>query len=77
MTSSVHISLAGMNPGPERDKLLAIPTGLTLKPSDVDLLVGAGEAAVRDFPGLKGFLSNYPPRPAARFSRLHLAARHE
>src|SRR5215472_3274903 len=38
----VHISLAGAPPGPETDKLLAIPTGLTIAKDDVDLLVAAG-----------------------------------
>lgn len=73
----VHISLAGMKPGPERDALLAIPTGLTLKPSDADLLVAAGEAAIRNSQALQAFLSNYPPRPIATSSRLRTAARHE
>lgn len=73
----VHISLAGMKPGPERDALLAIPTGLTLKPSDADRLVVAGEAAVRNSQALHSFLNNYPARPAT--ARLHprLAARDE
>jgi len=73
----VHISLAGIKPGPEKDALLAIPTGLTLKPSDADLLVAAGDAAVMNSQALHAFLSNYPPRPAGGSSRPRMAARDE
>lgn len=73
----VHISLAGMKPGPERDTLLAIPTGLTLKPGDADLLVAAGEAAVRNSQALQAFLRGYPSQQVAGSSTLHMAARNE
>jgi len=73
----VHISLAGMNPGPERDALLAIPTGLTLKPNDADLLVAAGESAVKDSLALRAFIGNYPPRPPVDSPRQRMAARDE
>jgi NTE family protein len=60
----VHLSLSGMSPGPEKDKLLAIPTGLTIDREDVDRLIKAGHDAVTDSAQLKAFLSDYPPRPA-------------
>ena len=63
----IQISLSSMPPGPDRDALLAIPTGLTLKPRDVDLLVAAGETAVAQSATLRAFLSHYPPyRPVPR-----------
>src|SRR5215472_5932060 len=37
----IHISLAAMPAGPEKEKLLAIPTGLTIDRADVDRLVDA------------------------------------
>jgi NTE family protein len=67
----IHISLAAMPEGPEKAKLLAIPTGLTLQHDDVDLLVAAGEAAITNSAPLQAFLANYPARPAAT----HVAAR--
>ncbi len=60
----VHISLAEMAPGPENDRLLAIPTGLTLSREDVDLLVAAGRAAVLNSEPLRQFLADYPPHCA-------------
>lgn len=59
----VHISLTSMPSSPEKDELLAIPTGLTLQPHDVDLLAAAGQAAVTASEPLRQFLDNYPPRP--------------
>jgi NTE family protein len=59
----VHISLAAMPESPEKDQLLAIPTGLSLQQHDVDLLVAAGETAVTTSQPLHQFLDNYPPRP--------------
>ncbi|MBR0682677.1 patatin-like phospholipase family protein [Roseomonas eburnea] len=66
----VHISLTGRPESPEKDRLLAIPTGLTLERDDVDLLVRAGYEAVLRSPRLRTFLGAYPaaavaPRPAA------------
>ena len=57
----VHISLASMPDGPEKAELLAIPTGLTIQPHDVDLLVAAGQAAITTSEPLRHFLDNYPP----------------
>src|SRR6185436_1836899 len=62
----IHISLAAMPEGPEKAALLAIPTGLTLKHDDVDLLVAAGEAAVSGSAPLRAFLANYPPQQGNR-----------
>jgi len=59
----IHISLSAMPEGPEKDALLAIPTGLTLKSEHVDLLVAAGEAAVVNAAPLQQFLASYPPQP--------------
>jgi NTE family protein len=58
----VHISLAAMPDSPEKDQLLAIPTGLSLPQHDVDLLVAAGATAVTTSEPLRQFLDNYPPR---------------
>jgi NTE family protein len=65
----IHISLATMPAGPEKDKLLAIPTGLTVARSDVDLLVDAGRAAIVTSEPLRLFLQDYAlrqPRLATR-----------
>jgi NTE family protein len=59
----IHISLAGMPDGPEKAELLAIPTGLTLQPHDVDLLVREGQAAITSSAPLRRFLDGYPPPP--------------
>jgi hypothetical protein len=59
----IHISLAEMPEGPEKATLLAIPTGLTVKREDVDLLVAAGEKAVTGSAPLRTFLANYPANP--------------
>ncbi|HTI80541.1 MAG TPA: patatin-like phospholipase family protein [Acetobacteraceae bacterium] len=61
----IHISLAEMVPGPEKDKLLAIPTGLSIPRSDVDQLIAAGEAAVTGSAELRAFLADYPALPIA------------
>ncbi|HTS94421.1 MAG TPA: patatin-like phospholipase family protein [Stellaceae bacterium] len=61
----VHISLSGMEPGPEKDKLLAIPTGLTIQREDVDLLVSAGHDAVLSSAALRQFIADYPPHRVA------------
>jgi hypothetical protein len=67
----VHISLASMPDGPEKAELLAIPTGLTLQPHDVDLLVAAGQTAITTSGPLHHFLDSYPPsmRGAQRTTR--------
>ncbi len=59
----VHISLAAMPDSLQKDQLLAIPTGLSLRQHDVDLLVASGETAVTTSEPLRQFLDNYPPRP--------------
>jgi len=59
----LHISLNEMAPGPERDRLLAIPTGLTISREDADLLVAAGRAAIMNAMPLRQFLDDYPVRP--------------
>jgi len=67
----VHVSLASMPDGPEKAELLAIPTGLTLQPHDVDLLVAAGQTAITTSGPLRHFLDSYPPsmRGAQRTAR--------
>ena len=55
------MSLAGMPEGPEKQKLLAIPTGLTIDKSDVDLLIEAGTAAVTGSAPLRQYLAGFPP----------------
>lgn len=60
----IHISLAGLPAGPEKDKLLAIPTGLTLERGDVDALVTAGARAVVESEPLRRFVESLEP-PAA------------
>jgi NTE family protein len=61
----VHISLTGMEPGPEKDRLLAIPTGLTIAREEVDALVAAGRAAVLNSTQLRRFIEEYPPKRIA------------
>ena len=58
----IHISLAGMPPGPQKDKLLAIPTGLTVSRPDADLLVEAGRAAIVTSEPIRLFLQSYARR---------------
>ncbi len=72
----VHVSLAGMPEGPEKQKLLAIPTGLTIDKSDVDLLIQAGTESVTGSAPLRQFLTGFPgdqpaepARSAPRVSR--------
>jgi hypothetical protein len=60
--SLLHISLAGLPDSPEKAKLLAIPTGLTLKKDDVDALVQAGHNAVLNSADLRAFIANYPQK---------------
>jgi NTE family protein len=59
----VRISLAGLPETPEKEKLLAIPTGLTLQRADVDLLVNFGHDSVMNSEQLRNFLADYPPAP--------------
>jgi len=63
----LHISLSELPDSPEKARLLAIPTGLTLKRTDVDLLVQAGHDAITRSAPLRAFLDGYVParEPAA------------
>jgi hypothetical protein len=61
----IHISLAAIPAGPEKDKLLAIPTGLTVARPDVDLLVEAGRSAIVTSEPLRLFLQDYARRRPA------------
>ena len=68
----IHISLAGLPDTPEKERLLAIPTGWTLKREDVDQLVHAGYDGIMRSTELRAFLDNYPPAPLpARTSSAH------
>ena len=58
----IHISLAAMPAGPDKDKLLAIPTGLTIDRPDVDRLIDAGRSAVVTSEPLRRFLADYALR---------------
>ena len=60
----IHVSLQGMKPGPEKDRLLAIPTGLTLQKEDVDLLITAGRNAIVKSEPLHAFFADYPQASA-------------
>jgi len=62
----IHISLAAMPAGPEKDKLLAIPTGLTIDRPDVDRLVEAGRSAIVTSEPLRLFLQDYAARRPVR-----------
>lgn len=46
----VHLSLSGIKDEATRKRLESIPTGLTIPDTDVDALVAAGEAAIKDSP---------------------------
>jgi len=74
----IHISLAGLPETPEKARLLAIPTGLTLKREDVDLLVQAGYNGITKSTELRAFLDDYPPAPlsagTSRVKRLAAAS---
>jgi NTE family protein len=59
----LHMSLANSSEGPNKDKLLAIPTGLTIPREDVDLLIQVGHDAITSSTELRNFLDGYPPAP--------------
>jgi hypothetical protein len=64
----VHIWLASI-PGPrERERLQAIPTGLTIPDEDVDLLVASGERLVQQNAKIRELISNLDgsTRPSQR-----------
>jgi NTE family protein len=54
----VHISLASIPDPQERQRLQAIPTGLTIPDADVDLLVGSGERLVQQNPTIRQLISD-------------------
>jgi NTE family protein len=51
----VHLSLAGVADAAERERLQQIPTGLSIDPADIALLVAAGEKQVKNSAGLSSF----------------------
>lgn len=55
----IHVSLAAMPPGPDKAKVLAVPTGLTIDRPNVDLLVEAGRSAITGAGPLRRFLQDY------------------
>jgi len=54
----VHISLASIPDPQERQRLQAIPTGLTIPDEDIDLLVSAGESLVQRNDAIHGLISD-------------------
>ena len=54
----VHISLASIPDPQERQRLQAIPTGLTIPDEDIDLLVSAGESLVQRNDAIRGLISD-------------------
>ena len=54
----VHISLASIPDPQERQRLQAIPTGLTIPDEDIDLLVNAGERLVQRNDAIRGLISD-------------------
>jgi NTE family protein len=72
-SAMVHVSLAALPDSPQRDRLLAIPTGLSIDRADVDVLVQAGHDAVLRSAALRSFLDTYPAAPVP--ARIRSAAR--
>jgi NTE family protein len=61
----VHISLASI-PDPQlRQRLQAIPTGLTIPDADVDALVGSGESLVQQNSQIRALIADLDSRTAA------------
>ena len=54
----VHISLASIPDPQERQRLQAIPTGLTIPDADVDQLVSSGEHLVQQNDTIRGLISD-------------------
>jgi len=54
----VHISLAGIPDPQERQRLQAIPTGLTIPDADVDALVSSGEQLVQQNSAIRELISD-------------------
>jgi NTE family protein len=60
----VQISLASIPDPQERQRLQAIPTGLTIPDEDVDLLVSAGESLVQQNSKIRDLISDLDDRAA-------------
>jgi hypothetical protein len=58
----VRISLASIPDPQRRQRLQAIPTGLTIPDTDVDALVSAGEQLVQQNPGIRELISDLDER---------------
>lgn len=67
----VHLSLSGLPDSPDKARLQAIPTGLTVAKADVDLLVQAGHDAVTGSTQLRAFLENYLPKASPQTATRH------
>ena len=61
----VHISLASIPDPQERQRLQAVPTGLTIPDADVDLLVSSGEHLVQQSDTIRGLISGLDSRIVA------------
>jgi len=59
----VHISLASIPDPQERERLQAIPTGLTIPDEDVDLLVSSGESLVQKNDTIRRLISDLEGPP--------------
>lgn len=59
-TDLIQVALRSLPPGPDKDRLQAIPTGLTIDRADVDALVQAGQTAITTSEPLRAFLQSYP-----------------
>ena len=58
----VRISLASITDPEVRQRLQAIPTGLTIPDKDVDLLVSSGEQLVQQYPGIRELIVDLDER---------------
>jgi NTE family protein len=65
----VRVSLADIPEGPEKEQLLAIPTGLSIGRQNADLLIAAGRQAILHSTDLADFLADYHPVPAGPAAR--------
>jgi NTE family protein len=65
----VHISLASIPDPQERQRLQAIPTGLTIPDADVDLLVSSGERLVQQNTKIRELISDLDARPTVLSAR--------
>ena len=60
----VHLALSDIQDATMRDRLAAIPTGLSIPREDVDALVRYGQTLVRDHPAIRAAAAeaDFPPR---------------